>query len=151
MNEIIDTLATLIDQHGQILWLLGLVSVVLLVGTALLIPLIIILLPADFFVRSKPPWWKLRGHVLSVAVMVAIARNLIGLVMLIAGVIMLFVPGQGLLTILLALALMDFPGKRRLTARLVQNPRVMGAVNRIRRRADKPDFRLPGSPSGCGV
>lgn len=94
MNEPAYTLAVLLEQHARILWILGLLSAVLLIGTALLVPLIIVVLPADLFIRREPPWWEGRDRSLA-AIALAIARNLIGAVLLFAGVVMLFVPGQG--------------------------------------------------------
>ena len=146
MNEPAYTLAVLLEQHARILWILGLLSAVLLIGTALLVPLIIVVLPADLFIRREPPWWKGRDHSLA-AIALAIVRNLIGALLLFAGVVMLFVPGQGLLTILLALVVMDFPGKRVLISRLARNARVMRGANRIRCWAGKPAFLSPDSLS----
>jgi hypothetical protein len=70
-------------------------------------------------------------------------RNLVGFVLLVLGAIMLVLPGQGLLTIIAALALMDFPGKRRLERRLMLRPRVLSAINRLRLRAGQPRLLSP--------
>jgi hypothetical protein len=75
-----------------------------------------------------------------------VLRNLVGGVLFILGVIMLVLPGQGLLTIIAALALMDFPGKRRLERRLMLRPRVFEAINRLRLRAGQPRL-VPPNPS----
>jgi hypothetical protein len=60
-----------------------------------------------------------------------------GIVMSLPGV-----PGQGVLTILLGVMLLDFPGKRELEAKLVSRPQVYRAVNRLRARYGKPPFLL---------
>jgi hypothetical protein len=52
------------------------------------------------------------------------------------------VPGQGLLTILLGIMLLDFPGKRGLEYKLVSKPKVRDAVNKLRRKFGKPDLIL---------
>jgi hypothetical protein len=52
------------------------------------------------------------------------------------------VPGQGVLTILLGIMLLDFPGKRALETRIVGRPRVNGAVNALRARFGKPPLIL---------
>lgn len=139
----IDVVFEVLKTHEQLFWLLGLGSIALLVGSALLIPWLIIALPADFFARlpAKP----FRGRHPVIAVLLIILRNLLGAVLLVAGIIMLFVPGQGLLTILIAIALIDFPGKHTLLLRLFSNPRVFGAANGIRRWAEKPEFIAPSS------
>jgi hypothetical protein len=52
------------------------------------------------------------------------------------------VPGQGILTILIGVMLLDFPGKRRLERWLVRRPAVFKGINRIRARFDKPPLVL---------
>jgi hypothetical protein len=67
-----------------------------------------------------------------------IAKNIAGLLLVIAGIIMLVGPGQGILTILIGLMLMDIPGKRPLEARLIKRPAILAAVNNFRAKYDKP-------------
>ena len=71
-------------------------------------------------------------------------KNLFGLLLVLLGVVMSLpgVPGQGILTILLGLMLMDFPGKRSLECKLVSRPRVLQAINGLRARFDKPPIVL---------
>lgn len=42
-----------------------------------------------------------------------LVKNVFGFVLIVAGIVMLVTPGQGLLTIFLGLAIADWPGKRR--------------------------------------
>lgn len=77
-------------------------------------------------------------------VLVQLLRNTGGLILLLLGVAMLVLPGQGLLTILAALSLMDFRGKRRLECRLMLRPSVFAAINRFRLRAGQPRLLSPG-------
>ncbi|MEP6705027.1 MAG: PGPGW domain-containing protein [Acidobacteriota bacterium] len=67
-----------------------------------------------------------------------IAKNIAGLILVIAGIIMLVGPGQGILTILIGLILMDIPGKRPIEARLIKRPIILAAVNNFRAKYDKP-------------
>lgn len=138
----IDAIFETFRAHEQLFWILGLGSILLFVLSALLIPWIIIVLPADFFIRLRARAFSGRHPV--VALLLIILRNVLGAVLLVAGIIMLFIPGQGLLTILIALALIDFPGKHNLLMRMINNPRVFHAANGIRRWAEKPEF-LPAS------
>jgi hypothetical protein len=73
-----------------------------------------------------------------------VLRNLVGGVLFILGALMLVLPGQGLLTIIAALALMDFPGKRQIERRLMLRPAVFAAINRLRLRAGQPRLLSPG-------
>src|SRR3954470_24063305 len=70
-------------------------------------------------------------------------RNLFGGVLLLLGVLMLILPGQGLLTIVAALAVMSFRSKRRLQQRLLGRPHVLALINRLRRRSGLPPLLAP--------
>lgn len=76
-------------------------------------------------------------------VLVQLLRNAVGLVVLLLGVAMLVLPGQGILTIIAALSLMDFRGKRRVERRLMLRPPVFAAINRFRSRAGQPSLLSP--------
>ncbi len=134
----IDAIFEALKTHEPLFWFLGLGSIVLFVVTALLIPWLIIVLPKDFF--AQLPAKPFSGRHPVVAFLIVILRNVVGAVLLLAGIIMLFTPGQGLLTILIALALIDFPGKHALLMRMISNPRLLGAANGIRRWAGKAEF-----------
>jgi len=64
------------------------------------------------------------------------------LLLVIAGIIMLIGPGQGILTILIGLILMDIPGKRPLEARIIKKPTILAVVNSLRGRYDKPPLEM---------
>ncbi|MFT6143871.1 MAG: hypothetical protein ACJAZO_001388 [Myxococcota bacterium] len=72
-------------------------------------------------------------------------KNAGGAVLIMAGIAMLVLPGQGLLTMLAGLLLSDVPGKRRVALFFLRRGPVFRAVNAIRGRRDKPPLLLPGS------
>ncbi len=72
-----------------------------------------------------------------------IFKNLFGGILFLGGVLMLITPGQGVLTIMIGLMLMDFPGKRNLEIWLVKIKPINSAINWMRKRADKPPLLLP--------
>ena len=72
-----------------------------------------------------------------------VVKNLVGVVLLIAGLAMMVLPGQGIITVLVALTLLDFPGKRRLELRIIGQPQVHQGVNWIRKRAGQPPLIVP--------
>jgi hypothetical protein len=61
---------------------------------------------------------------------------------------MLILPGQGLLTLVIGLALLNFPGKRRLIRHLIGQQRILGAINRMYARAHKEPLEMPQDNSG---
>lgn len=75
-----------------------------------------------------------------------LVKNGAGGVLLLIGVAMLALPGPGLLTVLVALSLLDFPGKRKLVLRIVRERHVRRSFDWIRRRARRPPLVLPDEP-----
>lgn len=71
-----------------------------------------------------------------------ILKNLLGVFLIGVGFIMLIGPGQGLLTILLGLVMLDIPGKRPLEAKIIQRPSILSAINNLRARFSKPPLIL---------
>jgi hypothetical protein len=133
------------EHQGALWWLAGL-SVVTLVAAVILLPVLLARMPADYFVRRTPPRESWRGrHPLLRAALHA-AKNALGGVLALAGIALLFLPGQGLVTILAGVALLDFPGKRHVELRVVRVPGVLRAVNWLRGRAGKPPLLVDGVP-----
>lgn len=132
-----------LDERNALLWWLAALSLVMFVGTLLLLPIIVARLPADYFTRhdrhSNPP----QGASTVLRLLVLIGKNVLGIVFILAGMVMLVLPGQGILTLLIGLMLVNFPGKRRLERRLVQQAAVLRAINWIRAKAHQPALQVP--------
>lgn len=112
-------------------------SVVMFVGTLIAIPIILMRLPADYFdVRIPRPWME--NHHPILRVIGHVVKNVVGAIFLFAGFLMLFLPGQGVLTMLIGLSLIEFPGKRRVEARIVGQSTVLSTINAMRAKFDKP-------------
>jgi hypothetical protein len=73
-----------------------------------------------------------------------IIKNILGVLLVLLGLLLSLpgIPGQGLLTILIGVMLLNFPGKRRLERRLVSQPKVLAAINALRARFGKPALML---------
>lgn len=73
-----------------------------------------------------------------------ILKNILGLFLIALGILLSLpgVPGQGILTILLGLIMIDIPGKRPLEAKIIKRPTVLAAVNNLRGRYNKPTLEL---------
>jgi len=124
---------------------LTVLSLVFFVGSLIAIPFILIRLPADYFdIRVPRPWMedhhpvlRLIGH---------IVKNAVGAIFLFAGFLMLFLPGQGILTILIGISMLDFPGKRNLEAKMIGQPTVLHAINGMRKKFGKPPLIIAPDP-----
>jgi hypothetical protein len=107
------------------------------VGTLIAIPIILMRLPADYFdTRIPRPWMENHHPVLRL--LGHIVKNVVGAIFLFAGFLMLFLPGQGVLTMLIGLSLIEFPGKRRVEAKIVGQSTVLSTINAMRAKFDKP-------------
>jgi len=140
MSDWIASLRDFAVQHQTALQWLGIVSLVMFVGTLLAIPAIVVRLPADYFSHRRR---HLRGwrpqHPLLHA-MFLIAKNVVGALFVLVGIPMLPLPGQGLLTIVLGVALLDFPGKYALEQWLINRGPVIKTINWMRRRAGRSEM-----------
>ena len=125
---------------GALGWLFG-VSLLLFAASLGAMPVVIARMRADYFVRSEAPGAGRRYPLVRWALLAA--KNLLGLILLPAGLAMLVLPGQGIITVLVALTLLNFPGKRRLELRIVRQRHVRRAADWIRARAGRPPFVIP--------
>lgn len=73
-----------------------------------------------------------------------ILKNIFGVFLILLGIVLSLpgVPGQGILTILLGLIMLDIPGKRPLEARIIKRPAVLAAINNLRARYKKPPLLM---------
>ena len=108
-----------------------------------IVSLILVKLPADHFSKDrKTKLWHGRNPVLNAAKV--IGKNLLGVFLVVLGIVLSLpgVPGQGLLTILLGIMLLDFPGRERLEQKLLSKPSIVNTINRLRGRFGKPPLVL---------
>ena len=125
-------------EHAGLLVALSLLSAVL---TLALVPVLIIRIPADYFSHHRRLHISKRHPLLNIVIKVA--KNFLGAVFLLVGFVLLFLPGQGLLLILVGLLIMNYPGKYALERWLIQRPRVLPALNTLRVRRGKPPLLPP--------
>ncbi len=132
-----------IELHSTtLLASLGLIGLLTFVGSLIALPILAARLPADYFtVRAKvvPPW---RGPHPIRSTLLRVARNLLGLVLVLGGIGMLFLPGQGLLTLAIGLLMLDFPRKRAFQGWMLSWKPVHVGINWLRRKANQPEFEL---------
>jgi len=130
---------TFATDYGPLLKWLGLFSTITCFLSMLIIPLIISRLPADFF-RHQNDRKKKEDHHPLMWILLSSLRNFFGVALILPGLIMLFLPGQGLLTIILGIGLLDFPGKRKAKDAFLRRHSVHTGLNWIRKKGGKPLF-----------
>ena len=132
------------NQHLELLlvWA-GALSLLGLAAAVVGVPWVVARLPADYFNQSHRAVWRAWGDEPWFALLLGAIKNLVGAALVLLGVVMLVTPGQGLLTLLVGLLLMNFPGKYRLERWLVGRRGVLAALNWLRRRGGHPPFEPP--------
>lgn len=117
-------------------------SLLMAVASMIAVPWLVIRIPHDYFVMPRPPSPLHTGRGWAVWLI----RNIAGCALIALGTLMLVLPGQGVLTILIGVAVSALPFKYRLERRLAARPRVLGALNWIRRRYRKTPLQPPRPP-----
>lgn len=125
---------------GKLLTGLG-IFVGSIVASLIIVAIVIVKLPYNYF---SPHYQQdfLPGASWLARWGATVAKNALGLLLVLAGIVMLIGPGQGILTILIGLILMDIPGKKPFEARLMRKPAILAAANRLRARYGKEPFEL---------
>ena len=104
---------------------------------------ILVKLPRDYFRKDNPREFWIDRHP-AVRFLGVFVKNFLGVILVVLGIVMSIpgVPGQGILTILLGIMLLDFPGKRSLEYKLVSRPKVLSTINKLRHRFGKDGLVL---------
>lgn len=123
-------------------WLVG-VSVVSVLLGAVLVPFMILRIPADYFLPERRVSLARQSRHPAVRALILAAKNLLGALLLVAGFALMFLPGQGLLTLFAGLIVMDYPGKYRFERWLVRRPYVLSAMNWLRERGGRRPLEAP--------
>ena len=119
--------------NSEVLTILAFVSIITFMVSLFAIPWIISKMPEDYFSSEQRHSAYQNYHPL-IYLLFRILKNIVAIIFIIAGFIMLFTPGQGLLTILVGLGLSDFPRKFALERRIVRNKKIFNGLNWMRKR-----------------
>jgi hypothetical protein len=122
------------------LWLGVGISLVLAIGSIALVALVVVQWSPDHFKLRlpgapdpEPPHPVAR-----------VAKNAGGVLLVLLGMVMALpgIPGQGILTMIVGLTMIDFPGKRGLERRLIGRPHILHAINRLRARFGRAPLEM---------
>ena len=131
------------DWQYVLVWS-SVISVVVVLACLIAIPWVVCRLPVDYFSSSRRKMLESATNATWLSRAIDTIKNLIGFVFVVLGAIMLVTPGQGVLTILVGLLLMNFPGKYRVERWLVMRPGVMRGLNWLRSRRGMAPFVFSG-------
>lgn len=131
LNNITDWLT----QHATLLYWIGIISLLIFLLSLLLLPWLISKIPVDYFTQK-------RDHSVKLLSPVNLLRNLVGMLVVLAGLAMLILPGQGMLSILIGLMIMQFPGKYALERWVITRKGVLTALNWIREKGGHSPLQI---------
>ena len=131
----------------SLLYVVGLFAVTFTLSIVLIGALLVYLPPTFFLDSHNRNLWIDRHPLLRF--MGRVIKNIAGIGLILFGLLLSLpgIPGQGLLTILVGLVLVDFPGKRQLERRTIGRPAIRKGIDRLRQRFGKPPLVLSESTS----
>jgi hypothetical protein len=112
------------------------------VGSIVALPWLAGMIPEDYFLDSKTAQENTNRSPSFLRLLAVAGKNLFGLLLLCAGILMLFLPGQGLLTIIVGLLLLDYPGKKIFERRIVRYKSILQGINWIRVKGGHSSIKL---------
>ncbi len=138
MSPAIEVIIQWTSENRTFLQVLGIVSIIMFVASPFLVSILVIRIPDDYFLYKRDHFREAGKHYHPwIWAIVILIKNLTGLVLVFAGVVMLVFPGQGIITILVGMILIDFPYKHRLERWIVMHKKVLRAINWVRKKAGK--------------
>ena len=122
-----------------ILWF-GSISLFVFLFSLLSIKWLVSLIPEDYFINKKDS--KIKTNNILIWYIVLIFKNLIGYSLILGGIMMLVLPGQGLFTIIIGLMMSNYPGKYSIEKKFIAIPTILKSINWLRRKSNKPPIRI---------
>lgn len=132
-----------LQDHKTIVTTVSVISLIFFAASLILLPVIISRLPDDYFVSETRLKIGEKASTSVVERLFIILKNILGGVLILAGIVMIVLPGQGLLTILIGFSLTNFPGKYKFERWLISKPSIFRTLNWIRHKAGRNSLQLP--------
>lgn len=123
------------------------ISLVSFFAGLVFVPIFITRIPSDYFDYRRRHRLSARARHPLVALLLTSIKNLLGGILVFLGLVMLITPGQGIMTLLVGLMIMNYPGKYTFERWLIRRPHVLSAVNWLRRKYNRPPVEPPNDES----
>ena len=124
-----------LQTNETVIWWLVASSVFTFVFSLILVPMMVVRIPADYFSHKKRHHKRPEKYPPVVRIVILIIKNVLGVGLLLAGILMLVLPGQGLFTMFVGIMMMNFPGKYKLERWIVARGPVLKSINWMRKQA----------------
>ena len=135
--DLINALIVWFSNHPGILITLGVSSVFIFIFSIAGISWFVAQIPDDYFLSTKRQRTKWGQEKPILRLLLLLVKNIVGIFLIFAGLLMIVLPGQGFLTIVTGLLLINYPGKFKLEQKIVAMPSIFKALNWIRKKANK--------------
>lgn len=133
----LEGILTFAERYAGLIAIVGAASVGIMMISVLITPWFVAQLPPDYFSRPPP-----RAQPKSIRrLLLQLVRNGLGAILLAAGLLMIIIPGPGLITLILGLTVSDFSAKQRVIRHFLNRPGVMDSLNWMRRKYRRPPFQ----------
>ena len=120
--------------------MVGSISLFVFIFSLLSIKWLVALIPEDYFVTKRVS--KIKSQNPLIWYLILILKNIVGYSLILGGLIMLVLPGQGLFTIIIGLMLSNYPGKYIIEKKFIAIPTILKSINWLRRKSNKPPLKL---------
>ena len=127
------------DYKIYLVWL-GSLSFIIFIFSLLTIKWLVALIPNDYFIKKNNS--EFRSNYPIFWLISIIIKNLVGYTLIIGGILMLVLPGQGLFTIFVGLMLSNYPGKFYIEKKFIAIPSVLRAINWLRKKSNTPSIKI---------
>ncbi len=139
-NNLIDQISGIILNYKNFILWLGSISFLVFIFSLISIKWLVALIPSDYFIEVKRNKYQ-SSYPLTWLISIII-KNIVGYILIIGGILMLVLPGQGLFTIIIGLMLSNYPGKYFIERKFIAIPSVLKTINWLRKKSNKPPLEV---------
>ena len=135
-----NSLIEIFNLYKNLIFWFGSISLFVFIFSLISIKWLVALIPEDYFINKKDS--KIKNNSLVAWYFFLILRNLVGYSLILGGIVMLVLPGQGLFTIIIGLILSKYPGKYYIEKKFIAIPSILKSINWLRKKSNKPPIKI---------
>ena len=136
----LDTIYEFLANYKKFIFWLGSISAIIFLFSLLSIKWLVGLIPSNYFIKKKSS--KFKNNYPLTWIFSLIVKNIFGYSLILGGIFMLVLPGQGIFTIMIGLMLSNYPGKYAIERKFIGIPSVLKSINWLRKKSDKPPLEI---------
>jgi hypothetical protein len=137
---LLNSLLEMFEAYRSLIIWFGSISLFIFLFSLLTIKWLVALIPEDYFINRKAS--KMRSSNPVLWYIVLIIKNVVGYSLVLGGIMMLVLPGQGVFTIIIGLMLSNYPGKYSIERKFIAIPSILKSINWLRQKSNKPPLNL---------